>query len=111
MIHSSEVKTMPRKTDESNYRPNKNDPKKMVLKSMAAADQKRDLSTDSIRLRVPKGMRERIQDYVKTLPEYQRIRTKVKEEDGNPKIEPNVNKWLIDLIERELPRKPEDDKV
>lgn len=95
-MQSSEVESMPRTTNESLYQ--QEEPvertKAHRLKSVIKAEQKREESVDSIRLRVPKGMREQIKNHVASLPEYD-----------------TVNAWLVDLIRSQLPAQTEDDKV
>ena len=80
-----------------------NEAHKGQLKSQVKADKLRDQNTDSIRLRVPVGLRERVRAYVSTLPEYQRIVKGVKE--------PNVNQWITDLILSQLPAENNSDKI
>ena len=63
--------------------------------SQVLADKRRDERTDVIKFRVPVGMREKIKNYVVTLPDYQRIL--------KGKTEPNVNQWLLDLVNSALP--------
>ena len=77
--------------------------KQGLLKSQVRADQLRDQNTDSIRLRVPAGLRDRIREYVVTLPEYQRT--------VKGKLEPNVNQWITDLILSQLPSESNSDKM
>lgn len=70
------------------------------LKSQAGAERKYQSNFDSVRLRVPKGLREQIKAYVATLPEHT-----------------TVNQWLVDLILAALPPKyhlpdeKKDDKI
>ena len=100
-MQSSGVEVMPRPVDESKYRQPETVERESArrLKSSIKADGKRDEKVDNIRLRVPKGMREKIQDYVVSLPDYQ-IRSK-EHPENDPK--PNVNQWLVDLIRSQLP--------
>lgn len=108
-MQSSEVEIMARAKNDELYR--KEGEVKVTkperLQSLIDAEKRREKGVDSIRLRVPKGMREKIQDYVVTLPAYQ-IRSK-EHPENDPK--PNVNAWLVDLIRSQLPVQPEDDKV
>ena len=48
--------------------------------------------TEQILLRVPKGTKEIIQNYVNTLPQY----------EVKGKVQHSVNAWLVDLINKEL---------
>lgn len=76
------------------------DDKMTRLKSQANAERKYQSNFDSVRLRVPKGLREQIQAYVASLPEHT-----------------TVNQWLVDLIlaalppEYHLPADEKDDKI
>lgn len=101
MKQSSEVDIMPRKIDESKYQQATTVERLQTrrLSSAIKADQERDKRVDSIRLRVPAGWREVIQEYVVTLPDYQI--TNKKQPAVDPK--PNVNKWLVDMIRNNLP--------
>lgn len=107
-MQSSEVENMARVKNDELYRKEEtvevNKPER--LSSLIKAEEEREKRVDSIRLRVPKGMREQIQDYVVTLPKYQ-IQSR---NPANPP-KPNVNAWLVDLIQSQLPVQPEDDKV
>lgn len=55
------------------------------LRSQADAEERREKSVDSLRVRLPKGMREQIKSHVATLPEYT-----------------SVNSWVIDVLTQAL---------
>ena len=78
---------MPKKADE------KLKTDKGTYKSRIEASQQYDKNNvDNIRLRVPKGYREKMQAHVNTLPQYE-----VKGKDNH-----SVNAWLLDLIKNEI---------
>ena len=60
------------------------------LRSQVKADLTRDAKVDDIRLRVPKGLKEEIQEHVVQIPKYQRR--------IGGEVKPNVNQWIVDLI-------------
>ena len=71
---------MPRRSDEDNK----------TRRSQLNASEKYDSSVEHVRLRVPAGMKERMQKHVDQLPQYE------------IKGKHSINAWLVDLITREL---------
>lgn len=86
---------------------------KKRLQTQVDAEQERDKHKDLIRFRMERGQKDKIRDFVLTLPEYTHrsdsVRSKRKGE-----IVPNVNQWLADLVLAALPPEyivlPEDKK-
>ncbi len=62
--------------------------------AMLAASKRYDDKVDHLRVRLPQGLKKQVQDYVDTLPQYA-----VKGKNHG-----SVNRWLTDLIRREMER-------